>query len=165
MGERRRVCQAALLALSLSLSLSLSRARSLSQTLALFQCLLVHCPDAVCSFYFATRNASRCLCAPEVRNRPVSVPRCERGQQGVLTCSVGDVDEQIPAIKASTDLVHIKRHYFASHPHLNFYAIIPKVRACGRRGLLRLLRTRVCSCAASSSDARRLMRSVRLSRS
>ena len=33
---------------------------------------------------------------------------------------------QIPEVKASTDLGHIKTHYFSSHPRHNFYSIIPK---------------------------------------
>jgi len=32
----------------------------------------------------------------------------------------------IPAIKASTNLRHIKMHYFSSHPNLNTYGIIPE---------------------------------------
>lgn len=33
---------------------------------------------------------------------------------------------QIPGIKASVNIRHIKTHYFTSHPKLNAYAIIPK---------------------------------------
>ena len=30
-----------------------------------------------------------------------------------------------PAVKATTNIKHIKMHYFTSHPHLNIYGIIP----------------------------------------
>jgi len=32
----------------------------------------------------------------------------------------------VPAIKESTNMKHIKTHYFTSHPHLNTYGIIPE---------------------------------------
>merc|ERR1712019_334838 len=32
----------------------------------------------------------------------------------------------IPAIKAATNIKHIKMHYFSSHPTLNTYGIIPE---------------------------------------
>ena len=32
---------------------------------------------------------------------------------------------KIPAMKATTNIRHIKMHYFSSHPALNKYGIIP----------------------------------------
>ena len=32
----------------------------------------------------------------------------------------------IPEVKATTNLRHIKMHYFSSHPALNTYGIIPE---------------------------------------
>ena len=32
----------------------------------------------------------------------------------------------IPEVKATTNLKHIKMHYFSSHPTLNTYGIIPE---------------------------------------
>jgi putative glutathione S-transferase len=33
---------------------------------------------------------------------------------------------QIPGVKESVNIAHIKMHYFTSHPTLNFYSVIPK---------------------------------------
>lgn len=45
-----------------------------------------------------------------------------------VTKGMGDGwgEVQIPVIKEATNMTHIKRHFYASHPHLNHYAIIPK---------------------------------------
>lgn len=33
---------------------------------------------------------------------------------------------QLPAIRATVDMTHIKTHYYTSHPKLNYYAIVPQ---------------------------------------
>jgi putative glutathione S-transferase len=38
---------------------------------------------------------------------------------------VRDVYQSIPAVRESTNLAHIKTHYYSSHPTLNLYGIIP----------------------------------------
>jgi len=32
---------------------------------------------------------------------------------------------KLPAVKATTNMKHIKMHYFSSHPTLNMYGIVP----------------------------------------
>ena len=32
---------------------------------------------------------------------------------------------QMPGVDSTTNMAHIKTHYFTSHPHLNAFAVIP----------------------------------------
>jgi glutathionyl-hydroquinone reductase len=36
---------------------------------------------------------------------------------------------QMPGMKETVNMEHIKTHYFTSHPHLNQFSIIPKGRS------------------------------------